>query len=50
MKVLVVGGGASGTLIAINLARNAKRKLSVTIAEPNELIGRGIAYGTQDST
>jgi uncharacterized NAD(P)/FAD-binding protein YdhS len=50
MKVLVVGGGASGTLVAINLARNAKRKLSVTIAEPNELIGRGVAYGTQDST
>ena len=44
-----MGGGASGTLVAINLARSAKGKLSVTIAEPNELIGRGIAYGTQDS-
>lgn len=50
MKVLVVGGGASGTLVAINLARNTKSKLSVTIAEPNELIARGVAYGTQDST
>jgi uncharacterized NAD(P)/FAD-binding protein YdhS len=49
MRVLVVGGGASGTLVAINLARSAEGKLSVTIAEPNELIGRGIAYGTQDS-
>ena len=50
MKVLIVGGGASGTLVAINLARNTKSKLSVTIAEPNELIARGVAYGTQDST
>jgi uncharacterized NAD(P)/FAD-binding protein YdhS len=50
MRVLVVGGGASGTLVAINLARNAKGKLTVTIAEPNELIGRGVAYGTLDLT
>lgn len=49
MKVLIVGGGASGTLVAINFARTAKKKLSVMIAEPNVIIGRGVAYGTQDS-
>jgi uncharacterized NAD(P)/FAD-binding protein YdhS len=48
MKVMIVGGGASGTLVAINLARQTTEEISVVIAEPLELIGRGIAYGAVD--
>jgi len=46
-KTLIVGGGAAGTLVAINLLRS-DQKMEVTIAEPNELLGRGLAYGTSD--
>lgn len=46
-KTLIVGGGAAGTLVAINLLRSYQ-KMEVTIAEPNELLGRGLAYGTSD--
>ena len=47
-KVLIIGGGASGTLVAINLALLSKHELSVVIAEPANELGRGIAYSTKD--
>jgi uncharacterized NAD(P)/FAD-binding protein YdhS len=46
--VLIVGGGASGLLVATHLAYRAENSLSVTIAEPRAVLGRGIAYGTSD--
>lgn len=48
-RVLIVGGGASGILVAINLARLASSKLEVVIAEPRMFLGQGIAYSTSDS-
>jgi uncharacterized NAD(P)/FAD-binding protein YdhS len=48
-KVLIVGGGASGLLVAINVARLSREPISVSIAEPQLFLGRGVAYGTQDS-
>lgn len=46
--VLIVGGGASGILVATQIARNAKSSMAVQIADPAPILGRGIAYGTDD--
>jgi uncharacterized NAD(P)/FAD-binding protein YdhS len=48
MRVVVVGGGASGTLAALHLigqASGAGRPLELHLAEPGPL-GRGVAYST----
>jgi uncharacterized NAD(P)/FAD-binding protein YdhS len=43
--VVIVGGGASGTLLAVQLLRQAKGPFEVVLAEPGR-VGRGVAYGT----
>jgi uncharacterized NAD(P)/FAD-binding protein YdhS len=48
MRVVVVGGGAGGTLAALHLIRQASGAglpLTLHLAEPDEL-GRGVAYST----
>lgn len=48
-RVAVVGGGASGVLTAINLlALSSEPRLRVDIHEASGIVGRGIAYGTND--
>jgi uncharacterized NAD(P)/FAD-binding protein YdhS len=47
-RVLVVGGGASGTLAAVQLLRGGGTGLEVVVIEPREVVGHGIAYGTRD--
>ena len=47
-EILIVGGGASGILVAINLARLNKEPIALTIAEPRAILGQGIAYSTSD--
>jgi uncharacterized NAD(P)/FAD-binding protein YdhS len=44
--VTVVGGGASGALVAHQLLRQATTPIRVIVIEPRADIGRGIAYGT----
>ncbi|GAA3677351.1 FAD/NAD(P)-binding protein [Nocardioides ginsengisoli] len=45
----VIGGGASGVLTAINLlVRSDDPGLEVVIHEASGIVGRGIAYGTND--
>jgi len=46
-RVIVIGGGASGTLTAVNLLR-ADPTVHVTVFEPSGELGRGVAYGTTD--
>ncbi|WP_099350491.1 FAD/NAD(P)-binding protein [Erwinia amylovora] len=46
--VVIVGGGFTGTALAIHLARLGKAGLSVTIVEPRPQLARGVAYATQD--
>jgi uncharacterized NAD(P)/FAD-binding protein YdhS len=47
--VAVIGGGASGVLTAINLlVRSDDPGLEVVIHEASGIVGRGIAYGTND--
>ncbi len=47
-RLLIVGGGASGLLVAINIFRLAKESISIEIAEPREVLGQGLAYSTTD--
>jgi uncharacterized NAD(P)/FAD-binding protein YdhS len=43
-RVVIVGGGAAGTLVAIHLA--ARGGPDVTVVEPSPRLGEGVAYGT----
>ena len=48
-RMTIIGGGASGTLLAANLLRAAgERPLEVNMVEKNATIGRGVAYSTPD--
>jgi uncharacterized NAD(P)/FAD-binding protein YdhS len=44
--VAVIGGGFSGTMAAVNLARLSTAPLRVTLVNHGVATGRGIAYGT----
>lgn len=44
-RVLIVGGGLTGAAAAIALARSTRRPLAVTIADPDPMTGKGLAYG-----
>lgn len=46
LKVAIVGGGASGTLVAANLLRRARAPLQITLVERRLVLGRGLAYST----
>ena len=45
-RFVIVGGGASGALIAAHLLRGNPTGISVTIVEQRAQLGRGLAYGT----
>ncbi|MFL6157576.1 MAG: FAD/NAD(P)-binding protein [Marmoricola sp.] len=50
-SVVVVGGGAAGTLTAIHLVRLAGRRetcLDITIIDPADRCARGVAFGTPE--
>ncbi len=48
-RVAVIGGGASGVLTAINLlVRSDDPALEVVVHEASGILGRGVAYGTND--
>jgi NADPH-dependent 2,4-dienoyl-CoA reductase/sulfur reductase-like enzyme len=44
--IAIVGGGASGTLAALQLLRLATVPIRVAIMEPRASLGAGIAYST----
>lgn len=46
--VVIVGGGASGVLMAIHLLDRRDADFRVTILEGRNMLGCGIAYSTQD--
>jgi uncharacterized NAD(P)/FAD-binding protein YdhS len=43
--ILIIGGGFSGTMLAVNLLRESK-SLSITVMERGALRGRGLAYSS----
>jgi uncharacterized NAD(P)/FAD-binding protein YdhS len=47
--VAIVGGGASGTLLAVNLLRNARAPFRVVLVERGANPGRGLAYSTKSA-
>jgi uncharacterized NAD(P)/FAD-binding protein YdhS len=47
-RVVIVGGGASGVLVAVNLLRKSE-SCEVILVEPNQKLGLGLAYSTKDS-
>lgn len=48
--IVIVGGGAAGTLTAIHFARDARSETKVTVIEPRAQLGTGVAYGTADDS
>ncbi|NBD07390.1 FAD/NAD(P)-binding protein [Corallococcus silvisoli] len=44
--VIIIGAGASGTLLAACLLRGARSPLRVALVEKAERVGRGVAYST----
>ena len=46
--VVILGGGFSGAVVAHQLARRAPGELRVTVVEPRERLGAGLAYSTAE--
>jgi uncharacterized NAD(P)/FAD-binding protein YdhS/rhodanese-related sulfurtransferase len=46
-RVVIVGSGLAGTLVAIQLLRRATAGLAITLIERHPPVGRGVAYGTE---
>lgn len=44
--VAIIGGGFSGTMAAVNLARLSKGPLTIELINDRHPLGRGVAYGT----
>ncbi|NDF72019.1 MAG: hypothetical protein EB138_03460 [Actinobacteria bacterium] len=47
-RIIIVGGGAAGTLIAISLAQLTTNATEIVIFEPRARLGEGVAYSTND--
>src|SRR5688572_32680863 len=48
-RVTIIGGGASGTLLAMNLLKHAAdARLEVNLVEKRDTVGRGVAYSTRE--
>lgn len=47
-RIAVIGGGFSGAVFALQLARRPIPPCSITIIEPRATLGAGVAYGTCD--
>ena len=46
-KICIIGGGFSGVMTAVNLARLSRRPLQITIINHHRPTGRGVAYGSR---
>jgi uncharacterized NAD(P)/FAD-binding protein YdhS len=46
LNVVIIGGGFSGTMLAVHLLRGTS-DLSIAIIDPSKLPGRGLAYGSE---
>ena len=45
-NIAIVGGGASGTVVAAHLLRQTRRRLRINIIEPRDQLALGVAYST----
>jgi hypothetical protein len=46
-RIAIVGGGFSGVMTAVNLARFSTHPLEITVINRGRPAGRGVAYGTR---
>ena len=46
--IVIIGGGFSGTALAIHLARYGQAGLKVSVIEPRPQLAQGVAYSTED--
>ena len=46
-RIAIIGGGFSGVMSAVNLARLSQRPLHLTLINHARPTGRGVAYGTR---
>ena len=46
-RIAIIGGGFSGVMSAVNLARLSRRPLQITLINHQRPSGRGVAYGTR---
>src|SRR5882757_36022 len=49
-SIAVIGGGASGALIAAHLLKACGDDVRLTLIEPRAQIGRGLAYATENES
>ncbi len=47
-QIVIIGGGFTGAAAAIQLVRASPTKLNITIIEPRETLGQGVAHGADD--
>jgi uncharacterized NAD(P)/FAD-binding protein YdhS len=48
-RITIIGGGASGTLLAVNLIKNSgENPIEINLVEKSKAIGRGVAYSTAE--
>ena len=48
-RIVIIGGGFSGTSAAIQLVRRSPAPLAITIVEPRERVGGGLAYSSDEA-
>lgn len=48
-RIVIIGGGFSGTSAAIQLVRRSPAPLAITIVEPREHVGGGLAYSSDEA-
>ncbi|MFL6467071.1 MAG: FAD/NAD(P)-binding protein, partial [Pyrinomonadaceae bacterium] len=47
-RITIIGGGASGTLLAINLLKySGGERVEINLVEKRTTVGRGVAFGTE---
>lgn len=49
-KLVIIGGGAAGVLVALQVVRSSRTPTTLTIIEPQQRLAEGVAYSTQDDT
>ncbi|MGL4556237.1 MAG: FAD/NAD(P)-binding protein, partial [Afipia sp.] len=47
-RVIIIGGGFSGAVLAWHLHRTAPHRNDIVIVEPRDEVGRGLAYDSSD--
>ena len=47
LAIIIVGGGASGVLLAAHLLRNREADIRITLIEKRQVFGQGLAYSTE---